>query len=77
MQQSTSAAAEQNKTTMPVVLSLVNNRLWSTPAGLTSLLFCVLPALPSGQTSVIWRTERQIYFKEWRALGIGVLTALN
>jgi hypothetical protein len=47
-----------------------NNRLWSAPAGLACLLFCVLPALPSGQTSVIWRPERQIYFKEWRALGI-------
>jgi hypothetical protein len=43
---------------------------WLAPAGLACLLFCILPALPSGQTSVIWRTEWQIYYKEWRALGI-------
>jgi hypothetical protein len=33
-------------------------------------------ALLSGQTSVVWRMERQIYYKEWRALGM-LNTMLN
>jgi hypothetical protein len=71
-----SRAKKKNNVSGPVrpITGAVNNRLWSAPAGLACLLFCVLPALPSGQTSVIWRTERQIYFKDWRALGIPFLS---